>query len=173
MADYQEFSSKMKETLDLAAQSFEAENGAGYGMLGEQLEELETMAQQIFQDHEDCKSIAKKLESGAQLTPDELNTLKLFVVGDADYFTKYDDNLDRNKAELKRLLDEIRGMQLGELDADKMMHLGVLCKEAASVAKPTAFYFDQKERVQQFENATRDGIDREKGKILADIIRGI
>jgi hypothetical protein len=173
MADFQIFSSKMKETLDLAARSFEAENSEGYGMLGEQLEELETLAQQSFQDHEDCKSIAMKLESGDPLTPDELNTLKLFVVGDAAYFTKYDDNIDRNKAELKRILDEIRGMQLNDLDADEMMHLGVLCKEAASVAKPTAFYFDQKERVQKFEDATRGGIDREKGKILADIIRGL
>ena len=173
MADDLEFSAKMKDALDLATRSFEADSSKGYGILGEQMEELETLAIQRFQDHEDCKSIAKKLELGDPLTPGELETLKEFVVGDADYFLKYDDNFDRSKAELKRVLDEIRELQSKPLDLDEMMHLGVLCKEASSAAKPTAFYMEQKERVRKFEEATSGGIDRASGRILAGILRGV
>jgi hypothetical protein len=173
MAGNAEVSAKVKEMLDLAARSFEAENSEGYEVLCEQLEELETLAQKSFQSHADCQSIVKKLENGNPLTSDELNTLKLLIVGDAGYYLKYDDDFDRSKSELKRILEEIRNLQSSDLDVDGMMHLGVLCREASTVAKPTAFYLEQKERVRKFEDATHDGIDRESGRILADIIRGV
>jgi hypothetical protein len=41
------------------------------------------------------------------------------------------------------------------------------------VAKPAAFYLEQKDRVRKFEDATRDGIDSETAKTLAGILRGI
>lgn len=171
MADELVFSTKMKNALDMAARSFEAESSEGYGILGEQLEELETMAIEYLHDHEDCKAIVKKLELGDPLTPAELETVKQFVVGDADYYSKFDDNFDRSKAELKRVLDEIRELQAKPMDLDEIMHLGVLCKEASSAAKPTAYYMEQKERVRKFEEATHGGINLDTGRILADILR--
>jgi hypothetical protein len=171
MAEYQDVSAKTGETLDLAARCFEAENSEGYRVLIEQLEELETLARENFQNHADYKSLVSKLENGAPLTPDDLNTLKLLMVGDADYYLKYDDDFARSESELKEIVEGIRKLQSGNLDVDGLMHLRVLCREACSVARPTAFYLEQKERVRKFEDATRDGIDRESGRILADIIR--
>lgn len=173
MADDQAVSAKFKETLDMADRCFAAENGEGFSFLRESLEELETLAERDFRDHADYKSIAKKLENGDALTPTELDNLKLFMVGDANYYLKYDDDFDRSKTELKRILDEIRELQPGNLNVDEKMHLGVLCGEASSVAKTAAFYFEQKERVRKFDEATRGGIDRESGKVLANILRGI
>jgi hypothetical protein len=173
MADNQEISVKLKEMLDLAGRSFEADNSEGYEVLGEQLEELETLAQKTFQEHTDSRSLARKLENGDSLSPDELTSLKSLMVGDAEYYMKYDDDFDRSKSELKRILDEISRLQAGNMDFDQIMHLEVLCREASSVAKPTTFYMEQKERVRKFDDATRGGIDRESGKLLADILRGI
>jgi hypothetical protein len=173
VADNQDVSVKLKETLDLAARSFEAENSEGYDALGEELEELETLAKRSFEDHADYKSLLSKLENGKPLSPDELNTLKLLMVGDADYYLKYDDDFDRSESELKTVVEEIRKLQAGPLDVDGLMHLRVLCREASSVARPTAFYLEQKERVAKFDAATRDGIDPESGKFLANIIKGM
>jgi hypothetical protein len=173
MADEQVFSSNLKDSLDLASRGFEADSSAGYGILGERMEELETAAIGYLHDHEDCKAIVKKLELGDPLTPAEVETVKQFVVGDADYYLKFNDNFDRSKAELKRVLDEIRELMSKPMDLDDIMHLGVLCKEASSAAKPTAFYMEQKERVRRFEDATRGGINIESAKILAGILRGV
>lgn len=173
MAENQDVSTKLKETLDLAARSFDAENSEGYDLLHEELEELETQARKTFQRHEDCRSLISKLDHGAPLTADELNTLKLMMVGDADYYLKYDDDFERSKGELKRIIGEIGKLQASNLDVDGLMHLRVLCREACSVALPTVHYLEQKERVGKFEAATRDGIDRESGKILANIVRSI
>jgi hypothetical protein len=173
MAENQEVSAKMKETLDFAARSFEAEKSEGYQVLGEELEELEGMARKTIESHIVYKSIVDKLEKGAPLTPDELNTLKLLMVGDADYYMKYVTDFDRCESELKGVLEEIRKLQSENLDVDGLMHLRVLCREAESVARPAAYYLEQKERVRHFEDATRDGIDNETGRALANIVRGI
>ena len=93
------------------------------------------------------------------------------MVGDAEYYLKYDDDFDRSESELKKILEEIRKLHSSDLDVDGLMHLRVLCREACSVARPTAFYLEQKERVGKFEEATRDGIDSESAKFLANIIK--
>lgn len=173
MAENAAVSEKVKEMLDLAARCFEAENSEGYQVLGEQLEELNTVAQEVLVDHEDCRSIVKKLEKGEALSPDELKTLKIRLVGDADYYLKFDDDFDRSKGELKRILDELRTLQAGELDFEGLMHLEVLTREALNVAKPVAFYMEQKSRVRKFDDATHGGIDQETAKALANILRGI
>lgn len=171
MAENQEVSTKLGETLGLADRCFKAENSEGYEALAEELEELETLAKKSFETHADYKSLLKKLENANPLTPDELNTLKLLMVGDAEYYLKYDDDFDRSESELKKILEEIRKLHSSDLDVDGLMHLRALCREACSVARPTAFYLEQKERAGKFEEATRDGIDSESAKFLANIIK--
>jgi hypothetical protein len=111
-----------------------------------------------------------KLQNGSALTADEMKTLRTLIVGDADYYLKYDDDFDRSKTELGRILDQLRRLSSGELDAEALMHLGVLCQEARSVLIPTGHYLEQRERVRRFEEATRGPIDREAGRVLAKIL---
>jgi hypothetical protein len=171
MAENQEVSAKLKEALEVADQCFKAESPEGYEVLNEQLEELESLARESFQEHTDYKSLLNKLEKGSPLTADELNTLKLLIVGDAEYYLKYDDDFDRCKSEAGKIVDEIRRLQPSDLDIDALMHLRVLCREATSALVPTSYYLEQKERVRKFEEATREPIDRESGRMLADMIR--
>jgi len=173
MTEYPEVSKQIGDTLDLATRSLQAENSEGYDELREAFEELETLAKRSFVKHTNYKSLLTKLENGTALTPEELGTLKLLLVGDADYYMKYDDDFGRSESELKSILEEVRKLQATDLDLDGLMHLRVLCREAASVAKPTAFYLEQKERVGKFEAATRDGINLESGKFLANIVKSM
>ena len=171
MADNQDVAAKLAETLGLADKCFQAESSEGYEALGEGLEELETAAKKSFETHTDYKTVLGKLEKGLPLTSDEMDTLKLLLVGDADYYLKYDDDFERSESALKAIVESIRKMQAGPLDVDGLMHMRVLCHEASAVARPTAFYLEQKERVRKFEEATRDGIDAKSGQFLANIIK--
>lgn len=171
MADNREVSAKLKEALDVADQCFKAESSEGYEVLNEQLEELGSLARDSFQQHTDYKSLLNKLENGNPLTSDELNTLKLLIVGDAEYYLKYDDDFDRCKTEAGRIVDQIRRLQSSNLDIDALMHLRVLCMEATSALVPTSYYLEQKDRVRRFKEATSEPIDRESGQMLADMIR--
>jgi hypothetical protein len=59
----------------------------------------------------DGGTIVEKPEVGVTLTPDELSSLKLLMVGGAEYYMKYDDDFDRSESELKRIVEEIRKLQ--------------------------------------------------------------
>ena len=63
MAENQEVSAKLGETLGLADRCFKAENSEGYEALAEELEELETLAKKSFETHADYKSLLRKLEN--------------------------------------------------------------------------------------------------------------
>jgi hypothetical protein len=118
----------MKEALDLANRCFEAGQSDGYGVLLGQVEELESQAREAFQARVDAGSLLKKLKSGRSLTPEELKTLELLIVGDAEYYLKYETDFDHWNAELKRIVKEISGLQSANLDVDALMHLRALCR---------------------------------------------
>jgi hypothetical protein len=171
VAGNQDMSTRVQAMLAAAGHCFEAESSDGYAALSEQLEELEAAARETVQAHADYRSMLTKLDRGTPLSADELHTLKLLIVGDADSYLKYDDEFDRWKSELKRILEAIRGLKPSDGDADALMHLRVLCREASSVLAPTAYYMEQKERVSHFDDATRGPIDPQSGRLLADLVR--
>jgi len=161
----------LKEVLDLANRCFEAEKSDGYGVLIGQIEELEGQARAAFQSRIDSRSLVQKLRKAQPLTPEELNTLQLLVVGDAKYYLKYETDFDHWKSELKRVVAEISKLQATDLDVEGLMHLRALCREANRFLPDISFYLEQKERSQKFEEATRGSIDQYSGKFLADIVQ--
>ena len=172
MAD-QDFAATVSEALDAAARCAGAETSDSYAILGERLDELETLAKRSLQSHVSYEPLARKLRDGTALTPDELQTLRSLIVGDAEYYLKYDDDFDRSKGELTRIVEQIRQLQSREPDAATLRHVAVLCREASTLLAATEHYLEQKERVQHFEQATRGPIDREAGQTLARFIEGM
>ena len=172
MAD-QDFAATVSEALDAAARCASAETSDNYAVLGERLDELETFAKRSLQSHVSYGPLVRKLRDGTALTPDELQTLRSLIVGDAEYYLKYDDDFDRSKGELTRIVEQIRQMQSDEPDAATLMHVAVLCREASTLLAATEHYLEQKERVRRFEQATRGPIDREAGQTLARLIEGM
>lgn len=172
MAD-QDFAATVSEALDAAARCAGAETSDNYAILGERLDELETLAKRSLQSHVSYEPLARKLRDGTALTPDELQTLRSLIVGDAEYHLKYDDDFDRSKGELTRIVEQIRQLQSHEPDAATLRHVAVLCREASTLLAATEHYLEQKERVQHFEQATCGPIDREAGQTLARLIEGM
>ena len=172
MAD-QDFAATVSEALDAAARCAGAETSDNYAILGERLDALETLAKRSLQSHVSYEPLARKLRDGTALTPDELQTLRSLIVGDAEYYLKYDDDFDRSKGELTRIVEQIRQLQSHEPDAATLRHVAVLCREASTLLAATEHYLEQKERVQHFEQTTRGPIDREAGQTLARLIEGM
>ena len=172
MAD-QDFAATVSEALDAAARCAGAETSDCYAVLGERLGELETLAKASLHSHVAYQPLVRKLRDGTTLTPDEMQMLRTLIVGDADYYLKYDDDFDRSKSELLKIVDQIRQLQSSEPDTATLMHVAVLCREASTLLAATEHYLEQKERVRRFEQATRGPIDREAGHTLARLIEGM
>ena len=173
MAGNQEVVAKIEQALNVAAQCSAAETSDRYAILSSQLQALESSTKRALQSHANSDALLAKLQKGGTLTADDVSMLRTLIVGDADYYLKYDDDFDRSKNELVKILDEIRQLQSAELDAAAMMHLAVLCREACSLLVPTIYYLTQKERVSRFEEATQGRIASDAGRALADVIRGM
>jgi hypothetical protein len=173
VANDAEIAEKMSEALNTAAQCSSTETVENYTQLATQLEALDASAGRSLRSHVNCQPILAKLQQGASLTPDELQVLRLLIVGDADQYLKYDDDFEDAKSELKKILDEIQALASPESNIDSLMHLRVLCREAASSLGPVLHYLEQKERVRNFEEHTRGPLSADAARILAGIVRNM
>ena len=171
MAEVPQVGSAIKKTLELASRCAAAETSDNYGFLEDQVEELEGQAREAFQSKMDIASLLPKLEKAKPLSADDLKTLELLIVGDAEYYLKYETEVDHWKSELQRVLGEIGKLQASDLDVDGLMHLRALCREAREVLADLVFYLDAKERSSKFRAATQGAIDPQGYRFLADIVR--
>lgn len=171
MGDVPRVQSTIKKTLELASRCTQAETSDNYGFLEDQVAQLEGQAREAFQSKMDIASLLPKLEKGKPLSPAEVKTLELLIVGEAEYYLKYETEVDHWKGELQRVLGEIAKLQNSELDVDGLMHLRALCREAAEVLPDIVFYLDAKERASKFQAATQGTIDPQGYHFLADIVR--
>jgi len=182
MGDVPQFSENIQKTIELASRCAQAETSDNYGALGDQVEELEGQAREAFQSRMDFASLLPKLKSGKPLTPVDMKTLELMIVGDAEYFLKYETEFDHWKTEIQQLVGEISKLQSlvqskaqskaqsNDLDVDALMHLRALCDEVRRILPADVYYLDQKERANKFQQAMQGPIDAEASRVLAEIV---
>jgi len=72
-----------------------------------------------------------------------VKTLELLIVGDAEYFLKYETEFDHWKAEIQQLLADMSKLQSDDLDIDGLMHLRALCNEVRRVLPDVVYYLDR------------------------------
>jgi hypothetical protein len=112
------------------------------------------------------------LVNGVPLATAEQDMLQLFMVGDAKYYIKYENDVENWKTETKRLIEEMKRLQAGGLtEMDSLMYLQALCREAMRVLPDLAFYYREKERVRKFDEALQGAIDRDTRRFLANLIK--
>jgi hypothetical protein len=162
--------SGIQKTLELAHRSNTSENSEDYEFLEEQMDQIEADAREAFQAKLDCRSLLSKLTAGQALNADDLKTLELLIVGDAESYLKYESEVAEWKAQLKRVLDQIGGLQNSTYDGETLMQLRALCREAHEAIADLVFYFDAKQRVTKFRAATHGPIDREGYRFLAQMV---
>jgi hypothetical protein len=171
MAQDEQIKNGIKKSLDLAARCSASETSDNYEFLEVQVDQLEAQTREAFKSKMELRPLLSKLEGNKSLTPADLKTLELLIVGDAEYYVKYESELDEWKEQLKRVLDQIAGLQASAFDVDTLMHVRALCREAHEVLADLVFYFDAKERAAKFQAATQGPIDAEGYRFLANVVR--
>jgi chromosome segregation ATPase len=167
----QQIKASFEKALDLAARCDAAETSDNYEFLEQQIDELEAQAREAVHAKMDFKSLLAKLVGGLPLTPADLNSLELLIVGDAEYYLRYESEIEEWKTQLKRVLDQIANLQISAFDVDTLMHIRALCREAHEVLSDLVYYFDAKERIAKFKIATQGRIDPDGYRFLAEIVQ--
>jgi hypothetical protein len=167
MANVSEVLTSIERTVELSSHCAETETSDSYDGLGAAVATLSEQAHQAMKSQLDIASLLAKLKEQKPLGPDELKTLEFLIVGDAEYFLKYEADLDRWREEAKQLIAEIAKLQSAPLNVDSLMHLRALCQELQRVLPNIVYYLDQKERTTKFHQATKGPIDEEGYRVLA------
>ncbi len=171
MTQQEQIQAAVKKTQELAARCSASETSDNYEFLEVQIDELESQAQQAFRSKVDFASLLSKLRGLKPLTPGDVKTLELLIVGDAEYYVKYESELDEWRAQLRRVLEQIANLASSALDVDGLMHLRALCREAHEVLADLVFYFDARDRAAKFQATTQGPINNDGYRFLADIVR--
>lgn len=173
MGDVSQVATSISAAIDQASRCETTETSDSYDELGARVDTLERQAHQAVKSQLDIASLLPKLKESRPLGPSELKTLELLIVGDAEYFLKYEADLDRWKGEVSQLMAEVAKLQSLRLDVDGLMHLRALCQELRRVLPDIVYYLDQKERVNKFHEATNGSIDTEGYRVLAEMVTAI
>ncbi|HMR65395.1 MAG TPA: hypothetical protein PKE64_15415 [Anaerolineae bacterium] len=174
MPTSQEVDVKIDTLLGVSSQTLKQESDAHYQQLQTEIAELEALAREVFQARLEglYLSIIQKLEDGQALTTAEHDILEMLVVGEARYYLRVENEVEHWRSELKRLLEELKKQQIAGLDEiDSLMKVRALCRETMRVVPDLAYYFREKERVRSFEQATREAIDLDTRRALANLIK--
>jgi hypothetical protein len=170
MAGPPEVVAKLEEALAAAARCSTSETTQNYDALPQGLRDLSELARRSCESHVDYGPLVHKLRTGTTLSPEEMATLRLLIVGDADYYLKYDEEFDRCKTELSKILGEIERLKASDFSADALMHLSVLSQEASELLVVTQHYLGSRERIRMFETSTKGAIDQDSARLLASVV---
>jgi len=164
---------EVKATLELASRCAGAESSDNYGLLEDQVGELEGVAREAFQSQIDFGSLLPKLRQKQPLTSVDLKNLELAIVGDAESYLKYETEFEHWKTEARQLIGEIGTLDSSAMELDSLMHLRAVCQELRGVLPDIVNYLDAKERTAKFQQATQGPIDAEGYRVLAEIVEKI
>ncbi len=166
--------SNLSERIDKSFSKAERmTDSASYQQIGVIFSNAEAQVREYIQDitKEEIKRIFGKLKSGREITPEELKFIKLWIVGDAEYYVKLENNFNDWLLELKRIIGEINKMKDLEPNVENASHLKALLEDGKRVIFDIAFFLEKKERIRNFEEATLE-IDREERDLLIKLLKG-
>jgi len=102
----------------------------------------------------DLKLVISKLRSGRDLDAEEMELIKLWIVGDAQYYTQLENNVQEWESELKRLIAEINKYKDAPASVETASYLRGLFRDGSRVITDIFYYLEQKDRIARFQEAT-------------------
>lgn len=169
MADFNDLYTRINRSFN---DTEKAGDAASYQRLANILSESEVQLREYIQDitKEDANKIIQKLESGKEITTEELKFIKLWIVGDAEYYIKMENNFNDWILEIKRIVSEVNKINESQPNFETASHLRAMLEDGKRVIYDIAFFLEKKERIANFEEATLE-IDREERGLLVDLLK--
>jgi hypothetical protein len=169
MSNLSELSTKINASFDAAQKNNDA---ASYQRLATDVSEYEIQLREYIQEitKREISRIIQKLENQKEISAEELKFIKLWIVGDAEYYTRLENNFNDWLAEVRRVIGEINKINAAEPDFETASRLRAMLEDGKRVMYDIAFFLEKKERETKFTEATLE-LDSEEKDLLAKLLK--
>ncbi len=118
---------------------------------------------------EKVRGIIAKLKGTEPLTSEDIAYIKLWIVGDAESYTKMENDFESWLSEFQRLKTVLSGYEERQLETSELFKLQGILEDAVRVASDIGNYLEKKERITKFEEAVKDPASLDR-KILEHVL---
>ena len=115
-------------------------------------------------------NIINKLKSDEDITDADLMLVRLWLVGDAAFYVQMENDYQGWLQELNRLFEVIEKLKGEELSLENMFKLSGTARDAIRVMGDIVFFKEQQERVNRFDNASKN-LNSENKLTVAKILK--
>lgn len=120
---------------------------------------------------EPVKIIISRIDQGIPLTPDDLQFIRLWLVGDAEAYVARENDFDNWQKELTRLMDAISAEAPSAASVKAAMDLQAAVTDAMMLIPSLQRYLESQDRVKRFESSTRT-IDPGTALAIKNLLEG-
>jgi hypothetical protein len=117
------------------------------------------------------KTIINNLKSGKPISDADLELVKMWIIGDASAYIEMENNFNDWVEEFKRLKSVLARYEGKDCSLKDLYSLRGIMEDAIRVSYDIHNYLEKKERVDKFENATRDK-NNMKSEVLVRVLEG-
>jgi hypothetical protein len=169
--DSMEFLKGMSQAMKQAQAGNTSES---YGYAATQLVQSKNAIRQAIEQAtaEAVAAIIGKLENNQPLNEAEKQTVKLWVVGDAEGYMKMENNFQDWLREYRRLLDVITAWENKTGSVQELVEVHGVLEDAIKVADAVAHFLEDRERVARCETALNN-LNAEDNKFIAGMLKSM
>ncbi len=162
----------LKGLAESMQQALEALDAEGFYRLSSHFQGLKSEAREKIQEmtSKRVKEIIEKLGKGTELTKEETDLVRLWIVGDAEGYSKMENNYEDWLAEFKRLAAVLGEYASGPDEIQALFRAQGVLEDARRVAHDLGSYLETKERIHRFEETTANP-QRGDRELIARILK--
>lgn len=161
----------LREIVDQMGKALAAPSDGGFrhtgGLLGEEKAAVRERMQ--AKTAPEIAMIIKKLKVDQEITPQDIDLIRLWIVGDAHGYVDAENDYQHWLTEYGRLREVLEGFADRDLGVEELVRVQGLLEDTVRVSFDIANYLEKKERIENFDQTTRDPAQINK-QVLAALL---
>ena len=145
-----------------------------YTLVSSELVQLKDKVREALQaaTAEDVTNILKKLANQELLTPEERNLVGLWIVGDAEGYTRMENDFGEWQEEFRRLGGVLESYAGQTTSAQTLVEVHGVLEDALRLTADISYFLEKKQRVERFNSAINN-LTPDDAKFLAGMLKSM
>jgi hypothetical protein len=165
-----EFTQTIRDLKQSAENALAQETAEGFSDFEKYLNEVAAYTREVQQSMwaDDARQAINALQKGENLTPQDRDVIRTFLVSDAERYVYHENNFGDWKREFRRLMDDLVSRS-NTVDRNSIADMRGVLKDAIRLVPDLRNYLEERQRVDKFEQALNSP-DPQSTKMLVQLM---